>query len=359
MRPAVWLLVAAAVLGGSGCGAVAVHQGDASDTRTSSPSAPAASPVVAPTASPQGSPVQCSTPPNRLFAGMAYMSNLGEAVMFGGEQTPRIGVLGDTWTWRNGCWTQRHPAHSPAPYRSASMAFDAGAGRVIAYLGDGEPGQEQATWSWDGTDWSRVADGPTTSWAGAPDAVVAYDASRQRVVLYGLVAQAGANCWITSTQCNAQTWTWNGKSWLATNPRHSPPPRLYSSMAYDPTTGRVLLFGGGSFLEPVNKYLGDTWAWDGSDWTQLSPAHSPSPRGRATLVSYVAQSRVLLVGGGQESDLSDAWAWDGRDWTPIPSPGSRDGAAAADVGSRVILFGGTVRLIANTDAWDGQAWTSS
>jgi hypothetical protein len=258
MRRAVWLLVAAAVLAGSGCGAVAVHQGGASDTRTSSPSAPAASLA----ASPQGSPVPCATPPNRVLSGMAYMSNLGEAVLFGGQGIlGNSWVLADTWTWRPGCWTQRHPAHSPPAYRSASMAFDETAGRVIAYLGDGDPGQEQATWSWDGSDWTRVADGPTTFWAGAPDSAIAYDASIGRVVLYGLVAQAGANCWVASTQCSPQTWTWNGTTWQTMNPRHSPPPRLYSNMAYDPTTGRVLLFGGHSIPDTPNHYLGDTWGW--------------------------------------------------------------------------------------------------
>lgn len=367
MGRAVWLMVVAAVLAGSGCGAVAVHRGDASDTRTSSPSATAATPTGAPTATPQSSPAQCSTPPNRLLAGMAYMSNLGEAVLFGGQSSGPIQEFGDTWVWRNGCWTQRHPAHSPAAYPSASMAFDAAAGRVIAYLGDGNPGQEQATWGWDGTDWTRLADGPTTYMAGAPDAVVAYDAARERVVLYGLVSQAssashptaGTNCWTTSTQCYAQTWTWTGTSWLAMNPRHSPTPRLYSSMAYDPTSRQVLLFGGHPIPDTLYQYLGDSWAWNGSDWTQLSPAHSPSPRQGAALVTYVAQSRVLLIGGAAEGDLSDAWAWDGRDWLPIPSLGPRDGAAATDVGSKVILFGGTVRPVANTDAWDGQAWSSS
>jgi hypothetical protein len=345
---AVWLLVAAAVLTGSGCGAVAVHQGDASNTRTSSPSVPVTSPVGSPTGTPQSSPVACSTPPNRVDAGMANMSNLGEAVMFGGQGTlGHYGALMDTWTWRIGCWTQRHPAHSPPAYRSASMAFD-GSRRVIAYLGDGDPGQEQATWSWDGAAWTRLADGPATYWAGAPDSSIAYDASKGQVVLYGLVSQAGAT----------QTWTWNGTTWQPMNPRHSPPGRLYTGMAYDVTTGRVLLFGGGS-AGPVYQPLGDTWAWDGADWTQLWPAHSPPARSSAAMVSFAAWSRVLVVGGAAAGELSDAWAWDGSDWTAIPSLGTRTGAAAADVGSRVILFGGTSRALANTDAWDGQAWGSS
>ncbi|HEX2712203.1 MAG TPA: hypothetical protein VHM88_08275, partial [Candidatus Acidoferrales bacterium] len=180
------------------------------------------------------------------------------------------------------------------------------------------------------------------------DTAMAYDVVRGQVVLYGLLSQAGVT----------QTWTWTGTSWKAMNPLHSPPGRLYPSMAYDPTTRKVLMFGGSS-ASILLKYLGDTWAWDGSDWTQLSPVHSPSPRQMAAIASFATQSRVLLIGGTDNADLSDAWAWDGNDWTAMPSPGPRHGAASADVGSKVLLFGGTAHAVANTDSWDGQAWSST
>ena len=39
-------------------------------------------------------------------------------------------------------------------------------------------------------------------------------------------------------------------------------PRDYASMAYDPATGQLVLFGGydGGFLD-------DTWTWNGTTWT--------------------------------------------------------------------------------------------
>jgi hypothetical protein len=330
----------------------------------SSVSSQAPSPVSVSTPSPQSGPASCSIPPNRLSAGMAYMANRREAVLFGGVTHGGLQPVSDTWIWQGGCWRELHPVHSPAAYRSVSMAYDAAHGRVITYLGEGDdPGQEQATWSWDGTDWTRVADGPTTYWAGAPDAVVAYDASRGRVVLYGLVPRAvgssvRTNCYVVATQCYPQTWIWTGTSWLAMNPRHSPPPRVYTSLAFDPTTGKVLLFGG-NILQAQHGFFGDTWAWDGSDWTQLSPSQSPPPRASAALVSYAARSRLLLIGGNDEGDLADAWVWDGHAWNPMPSPGARDAEAAADLGATVILFGGTLQPVASTDVWDGQGWSST
>ncbi len=47
-------------------------------------------------------------------------------------------------------------------------------------------------------------------------------------------------------------------------------------MTYDAATGTVLLFGG-----RVNgTVLSDTWSWDGTTWTQLTPATSPAARDR-------------------------------------------------------------------------------
>ncbi len=45
-------------------------------------------------------------------------------------------------------------------------------------------------------------------------------------------------------------------------------------MTYDAARGQVVLFGG---YRSAHDF-GDTWTWDGTDWTQLSPVHSPSAR---------------------------------------------------------------------------------
>src|ERR1700690_1136285 len=45
-------------------------------------------------------------------------------------------------------------------------------------------------------------------------------------------------------------------------------------MTYDAATGTVVLFGGLG----GKRYLGDTWTWDGTTWTQQHPAAHPVPR---------------------------------------------------------------------------------
>ncbi len=57
--------------------------------------------------------------------------------------------------------------------------------------------------------------------------------------------------------------------------------------------------------------------------------------------SLSLQKAVVLWGGvGSGAVLSEAWKWDGTNWSQIVSPGARADAAAIDVGSRVVFFGG-------------------
>ena len=55
----------------------------------------------------------------------------------------------------------------------------------------------------------------------------------------------------------------------------SPPPRWDATLAYNPTTRTLVLFGGQSF----DRVFGDTWTWNGTTWTEQHPAMSRrSPR---------------------------------------------------------------------------------
>ncbi len=78
---------------------------------------------------------------------------------------------------------------------------------------------------------------------------------------------------------------------------------------------RVVLFGGDGY--------GDTWTWDGTDWTKRTPAHSPSIREAHAMAYDVASGQVLFGGGGYGYPpyQGDTWTWDGTDWK-IPFPAS-------------------------------------
>ncbi|MGA3149423.1 MAG: kelch repeat-containing protein, partial [Acidimicrobiales bacterium] len=68
-------------------------------------------------------------------------------------------------------------------------------------------------------------------------------------------------------------------TWTAQSPAASPSARYGATMAYDPATGNMVLFGG----EGRSAFLNDTWTWDGSTWTAQSPAASPPARYGASM----------------------------------------------------------------------------
>jgi hypothetical protein len=57
---------------------------------------------------------------------------------------------------------------------------------------------------------------------------------------------------------------------------------------------RVVLFGGN--ISGVG-FLGDTWEWDGTNWTQLTPSASPSARLAHAMAYHAARQRVVLCAG--------------------------------------------------------------
>lgn len=270
---------------------------------------------------------------------MAYMSNSGQAVLFGGNDIHGV-TLGDTWTWAGGCWTQQHPPAAPAARHDAAIAYDSLRKLVILYgtyvTGSGVWGAD--TWGWNGNAWNKIADGPISSTYGAS---AAFDENLNRVVLL-TKSPAGAS----------QTWTWDGSSWQAMTPQVSPPGRFNASMAFDPTSRRVVLFGGyGNDGQP----RADTWAWDCGNWTSLSPSVSPPARAGAAITTFAAKHEIVLIGGEATAPFTDAWIWDGVSWSQVTSPGLRQYACAVDTGSKVLVFGGNTAADSQL-TWDGQTW---
>lgn len=182
---------------------------------------------------------------------------------------------------------------------------------------------------------------PTTSPPPRSGAAFAYDPITKTAVLFG--GNPGDFVYL------GDTWTWDGTTWTQQFPPVSPSARAFNTepMAFDAATGTVVLFGG--FANGGSSVLGDTWTWDGQTktWTERFPATSPSPRG-TTLTYDGATKQVIIFGGGQAGEggfLADTWTWDGVNWTqqsPAYSPSARQSnglAYDANIGE-VILFGG-------------------
>src|SRR5262249_46242474 len=115
---------------------------------------------------------------------------------------------------------------------------------------------------------------------------------------------------------------------------------------------------------------GDTWEWDGQEWTQQEDI-GPSPRKGHAMAS--SGSSAVLFGGADASGtgLGDTWEWDVQEWTQQQTIGPDACVCPAMVftGSSAILFGGVDSVNATIPpanhtvfgrTWEwgtGQLWT--
>jgi len=168
---------------------------------------------------------------------------------------------------------------------------------------------------------------------------MAYDAAMGQIVLFG-----GYN-----GNYPGDTWVWDGTTWTQLSPASSPPATLGASMAYDAATGQIVLFVGSN-----------TWTWNGTTWTQQSPANSPPARSEASMTYDAATGEVVLFGGfGNSGPLNDTWTWNGTTWTqqyPASTPSIRESASVAyDAATgQIVLFGGDDFSTFLGDTWNLQ-----
>ncbi len=255
-------------------------------------------------------------------------------------------------------WVDLTPSGSPVGRRYAATAFDAARSVVLMYGGStGTQPYFADLWSWNGRVWSllqtQATPGPRS------DSKMVYDVQRCVTVMFGGLQSA--------VEMN-DTWTWNGTTWTQHFSSVSPPPRGSHAMAYDEARGVVVLFGGGTATGSV---VADTWEWDGSQWANRTPTTGPSPAPvDGAVMVYDPTREVMVLFGGKTRPThtlrNDTWEWDGTRWTrltPTSTPAGRyhfgmdwdaDRACA-------VVFGGTSDAIAARRSdlwkWDGVNWT--
>jgi hypothetical protein len=140
---------------------------------------------------------------------------------------------------------------------------------------------------------------------------MAYDAKRGRMVLFGGF-KGGASATIFD-----ETWEYNGTAWTLASPTLSPPGRESAMMTFDTSRGKMILFGGAS---STGTLLQDTWEYDGTTWTDLSATNPPAAR-RDGGMAYMmgARQHVVLFGGGTVSvSYGDTVELIGSAWSTIP-----------------------------------------
>lgn len=195
-------------------------------------------------------------PKARHCARMAFDERRGVLVLSGGA-TNKGGVASrETWELDGVTWRQVD-AQGPAGACHHTLAYDVRREQVVAFGGQANG---DTLWAWDGGRWSRV-DVPRPRPAPRALHAAAYDSRRERLVLYG--GAAGTK------KLFADTWSWDGERWVKAQAGAEGPGARTGApvMAFDAARGRVVLFGGGSTEDPAPS---DVWELDGTRWVQAA-----------------------------------------------------------------------------------------
>ncbi|MHC1769635.1 MAG: hypothetical protein AB9869_36025 [Verrucomicrobiia bacterium] len=198
----------------------------------------------------------------------AYDSARGVTVFFGGNN-PLTGVhhRGEIWQWNGMIWARRTSMVQPPPRTDAAMAYDSERGVCVLFGGGTNIFEHEIpfndTWEWNGANWTlRRSSDPAGGNRPPPldGPMMAYDSHRKRVVLIGSSERDG-----NDIRPVERTWEWDGDSWSvhdrSTTETPAPPPRIDAAMAYVSVRKVTVVFGGVAY---TGGYLDDTWIWDGT-----------------------------------------------------------------------------------------------
>ena len=288
-----------------------------------------------------------NSPGQLVRQAVAYDSQRHVAVLFGGEnQLTGVHSTSATWEWNGASWTQR-TSGTPPQRSAAAMAYDSDRGVCVLFGGGTNIFQNEIpfndTWEWNGSIWTlRNGNDPAATDRPRPVdyPVLVYDSFRRRTVLVGASERVGG-------QINplSKTWEWDGNNWVAN--AAAPPQRSDAAMAYDPVRRLTILFGG---TPPGFNHNNETWTWNGTNWTLVATG-GPPPRDEHAM-SFDVRRQVIVMFGGLNSAIedlySDTWEWNGSAWTLRPFA-SRFGLIGRRLHKmwydtaeqRLVIFGGT------------------
>jgi hypothetical protein len=218
-----------------------------------------------------------------------------------------------TYEWDGSAWKSFTAAKTWPQSRSWSMmSYNPTIKKTVMFGGYGTVDYLAETWVWDGTTWTRVKKNPAP-----PRALAAmwFDSKLNKTVLFGGIGRKNSDSRVDRFN---DMWTFDGTGWSQIkNVPSAPAPRYGMQTAIDPRSGKVLLFGGlvlqvnGATQEQI--YSNDLWSWDGTTWTKVTPnGATPPPRENGALAYDPSSGQMVLFAGYAGYYLSDLWLYDAQ-----------------------------------------------
>jgi len=284
----------------------------------------------------QASPA--ASPSARTEHAMAFDSTRGVTVLFGGNTGT---ANGETWEWDGTEWKQV-AGTGPAPRFGHAMTFR---GNAVLFGGVGFGD----SWEWDGSTWRE-----TPAPAGNRPSVRAYcgfanDCWGDAVILGGHDGTVLGDLW----GYNANEFGWDEFGMAPVSARYK-----YAMTAEGCGEDPAVLFGGLTSGDTLN---GETWTFaiDSGGWQQREVT-GPDPRCLAALAkagSYETSRAILFGGEGAGGLLGDTWEWNGSQWSQLalptaPSPRKGHAMVYDSVRNVLVLFGGETATGRSAETWE-------
>jgi hypothetical protein len=254
---------------------------------------------------------------------MAFDSRRNVLVVCGRE-TPSRGSY-QMWEYDGAKWLRKGDIPiGVSAQGDIKIAFDAPRNRLVLYAARAKGTTE--TWEYDGKIWQQIksAHQPVRCDDGA---LLQFDEQQHKTVLVGedrtgngLLSWDGHE-WGADGGLGTQTWLWDGNDWTQVKGQQ-PPKANWGGMAFDPAHQQTVLL----------TTRMETWTLDKSEWSRVRLATSPAPVPNGFFaMAYEPAKRVIVFYGG-ESRQGEAeknwiypnatWMYDGNNWsTGVSNPG--------------------------------------
>jgi hypothetical protein len=258
------------------------------------------------------------------FDGTNWTSSAGScAGSFPLVWNPALGRLvglqptGDLCQW-TGSWAPLYSAPTVLlPPASSQGVYDAIRKKTVLVTNN-----LSAQWEFDGATWSLVTATLPPSRTGF---TLGWDPVSQRVILFGghVAISLGAGVGGYNQSVN-ETWAWDGTTWSQVATSLAPPARSMAAVALDKSAGRLRLFGGCDLLSlNCTTVFNDLWEFTGTTWVQVTQPNPPPARIFPVLGYDTARARLVLTGGSASYAagaplLWDTWEFVGGSWTRGP-----------------------------------------
>ena len=301
-----------------------------------------------------------TSPAARAYHQMAYDSESGLVVMYGGQtgnffEDPSQ-FSHETWVLdpEKYIWTQLFPSASPEGSSGGDMTYNSDANvSILSVITD--DWSVLQTWAYDAKldSWAQLADGPYPMVGQR----IVYDLESDRVIMFGGFE-------LTKYKFVDETWAYdyNTDTWTNMQPKDHPKGRNYVGMVYESKADRVVVWGdwNKNYTNGTDKSIW-TYDYNTNTWQEFKHKKDGPAIRDYMMLAYDEKADKIIVYGGYEYGNDETWAYDLNNDTwqqmqPAENPGilSRYAMVYANNTERTILFGGQIadqRFIYSPETW--------